>query len=149
MAESEETCNFSFYTLGPIDDATNTYTKVPRDLATCQTEQEINVVKQAEEKLFDTDAFYVRSAELGDNVPADIQTYRDNVRTARNDRLAAIAATTTVEELETLVDGFDIFTVKLFGYGDGIDSYAYILTQPAVNGTYPWPRILYTKLREA
>ena len=147
LQASAAACDYRFYTLGDIDDSTNTYNKIPRDFSTCQDEQEIEVIRQAEEKLSDTDLFYVRSVELSTSVPADIETYRAEVRDTRDQRLSAIQATTTVEELETLVVGFDNFTVKNFGYTTLTSQYN--LTQPEVNGTHPWPRISYTRLRES
>ena len=59
-----------------------------------------------------------------------------------DDRISAIQSASDVSSLETLVQGFDEYTLSAEGYGGD-----YPFNQPAVNGTYPWPRLDYTLLR--
>lgn len=128
-----------FYTVGPPSG--DEYTKIERDLDTCKTEQ-INVqVRLANDKLVDTDPFLVREEEIG-TTPTEIEQYRTDVRQTRDDRINAIQSASDVSSLETLVRGFDEYTLSAEGYGG-----AYPFNQPAVNGTYPWPRLDYTLLR--
>ncbi len=68
-------------------------------------------IKQTKQQAFQllkgTDWYIVRMLELGYDeapVPADITAFRATTRTASTERCAAIEATTTVEELATLLE---------------------------------------------
>ena len=137
--ESLSSIDLNFYTVGPPSG--DEYTKIERDLDTCKTEQ-INVqVRLANDKLVDTDPFLIREEEIG-ATPTEIDQYRTDVRQTRDDRINAIQSASDVSSLETLVQGFDEYTLSAGGYGGD-----YPFNQPAVNGTYPWPRLDYTLLR--
>ena len=66
-------------------------------------------VKQSQEgRLKQYDWYYIRKADNADAVPSAVQTYRDGVRTKAAGLETAIAATTTITELQAvdLSDGW-------------------------------------------
>ncbi len=95
-----------FYVVsGP--NANGSYYSTPRDLEQLKTEYIKQTKQQAFQLLKGTDWYIVRMLELGYDeapVPADITAFRATTRTASTERCAAIEATTTVEELATLLE---------------------------------------------
>lgn len=54
-----------------------------------------------------TDWMVVRQIDNGTEVPADYKTYREAVRTACNEKVAAVTATTDTDELAAYITGAD------------------------------------------
>ncbi len=94
-----------FYVVtGP--DNTGAYTSTPRDLAELKTQFKNEQKRTAHQVLRQTDWYVVRLSELGVSggaIPADVTTFRAAYRTAAGTRCDEIDATTTVQELETLI----------------------------------------------
>ena len=99
-----------YFVSGP--DNTGAYTATPRDLAELKTQYIRQAKTTAFQLLKGTDWYIVRQLELGSGespVPADVTTFRAAVRAASTSRCDAIDATTTVEELKTLIDDTNVF----------------------------------------
>jgi hypothetical protein len=99
-----------YFVSGP--DNTGAYTATPRDLAELKTKYIRQAKTTAFQLLKGTDWYIVRQMELGYSeapVPADVTSFRAAVRAASTSRCDAIDATTTVEELKTLIDDSDVF----------------------------------------
>ena len=93
-------------------DNTGAYSATERDLAELKTEYIRQAKTTAFQLLKGTDWYIVRQTELGYGeapVPADVTTFRAAVRAAVTSRCDAIDATTTVEELKTLLDDSFVF----------------------------------------
>ena len=93
-----------YVVVGP--DNTGAYNTTERDLAELKTQFIREVKLIAFQLLKGTDWYIVRQTELGYSeapVPADVTSFRAAVRDAVTSRCEAIDATTTVEELKTLV----------------------------------------------
>ena len=94
-----------FYVVtGP--DNTGAYTSTPRDLAELKTNFKTEQKRTAHQVLRGTDWYVVRLSELGVStgaIPTDVTTFRAAYRTAAGTRCDEIDATTTVQELETLI----------------------------------------------
>jgi hypothetical protein len=99
-----------YVVVGP--DNTGAYTATPRDLAELKTRFIREVKLRAFQLLKGTDWYIVRQTELGYSeapVPVDVTAFRTAVRDAVTSRCEAIEATTTVEDLKTLVDDSFVF----------------------------------------
>lgn len=93
-----------YIVVGP--DNTGAYSSTPRDLAELKTSFKREQKATAHNVLRQTDWYVVRLAELGVSagaIPADVTTFRAAYRTAAGTRCDEIDATTTVQELETLI----------------------------------------------
>ena len=93
-------------------DSTGAYSSTPRDLVELKTEYIRQAKTTAFQLLEGTDWYIVRQMELGYSeapVPVDVTTFRAAVRAAATSRCNAIYATTTVEELETVLNASNIF----------------------------------------
>ena len=93
-----------YVVVGP--DNTGAYNTTERDLAELKTQFIREVKLIAFQLLKGTDWYIVRQTELGYSeapVPADVTSFRAAVRDAVTSRCEAIDATTTVEDLKTLV----------------------------------------------
>ena len=94
-----------FYVVsGPNTDGS--YNSTPRNLADLKTQYKLETKNQAFNLIKGTDWYIVRLLELGASaapVPVDITSFRAAVRSASDTRCLEIDATTTVEELETLI----------------------------------------------
>lgn len=78
-------------------------TATPKPLNAVKSEQvaEINLMQR--DFLSHTDWAYIRLADIGVAVPAEIKSYRDAVRAAAAAMIAAIDGATTVEEMATVL----------------------------------------------
>jgi len=93
-------------------DNTGAYSATARDLAELKTEYIRQAKTTAFQLLKGTDWYIVRQMELGYSeapVPVDVTSFRAAVRAASTSRCDAIDATTTVEELKTLIDDSNVF----------------------------------------
>jgi hypothetical protein len=100
-----------FYVVsGPASDGT--YSTTPRNLADLKTKYIRDTKTTAFQLLKGTDWYIVRQMELGYGeapVPVDVTTFRAAVRAAATARCDAIDATTTVEELATLLSDSNVY----------------------------------------
>jgi hypothetical protein len=93
-------------------DNTGAYSSTARDLAELKTSYIRDTKTTAFRLLKGTDWYIVRQQELGYSeapVPADVTTFRAAVRAAATARCDAIDATTTVEELKTLLSDSNVY----------------------------------------
>ena len=93
-------------------DNTGAYSSTARDLAELKTSYIRDTKLTAFQLLKGTDWYIVRQQELGYSeapVPADVTTFRAAVRAAATARCEAIDATTTVEELKTLLSDSNVY----------------------------------------
>lgn len=92
-----------FYIVSGPDNA-GAYTSTDRDLADLKTEWKRQMKLQARAILKRTDWLVVRLAENSDALPADVATFRDNVRTVSDDNCTKIDACANVAALEALIN---------------------------------------------
>ena len=85
---------------GPNDDGS--WTSTAKDLATLKVAVKRRMKVLEHSILQETDWYIIRSIERNIAVPQVITTYRDAVRAAATNYFAAIDASTTVGELQTL-----------------------------------------------
>ena len=93
-------------------DNTGAYSSTARDLAELKTQYIRDTKTTAFKLLKGTDWYIVRQQELGYSeapVPVDVTTFRAAVRAAATARCDAIDATTTVEELATLLSDSNVY----------------------------------------
>ena len=93
-------------------DNTGAYSSTARDLDELKTSYIRDAKLTAFNLLKGTDWYIVRQQELGYSeapVPADVTTFRAAVRAAATARCEAIDATTTVEELKTLLSDSNVY----------------------------------------
>ena len=79
-------------------------TATEKDLATLKTEHKESINSQAGSLLSGSDWYIVREAEAGTAVPANITTYRTDVRTRANEMCDAIDAVSDVDALAALYE---------------------------------------------
>jgi hypothetical protein len=85
----------TYYTVGALDESTNTYAAVPKDLATLKAERIATVKTEANSRLKGLDWYIIRYLELGaanpsGAIPSAVTTYRAAVRSASNTACTAI-----------------------------------------------------------
>ena len=84
-------------------------TTISADLTLHSRGKQWDVIQQVKQmqggKLQPHDWYYIRKADTSDAVPSAVQTYRDGVRTKAGSLETAIAATTTIAELQAVAIG--------------------------------------------
>ena len=92
-----------FYVVsGP--DNTGNYSSTARDLATLKANFKRQMKLEARNILKTTDWLVVRLAENSDAIPADVATFRDNIRTVSDDNCTKIDSCANVAALKALID---------------------------------------------
>lgn len=86
-----------------LDGATLTYVNVPKDLDSLKTQCTSQINQTAYSLLFPSDWMVVKATETGGTVAPEWNTYRAGVRATADQTKTAIAETTTVEELQTVM----------------------------------------------
>ena len=81
--------------------------ELPKDLDQLKETWTAQVKDTAGKLLAPTDWYIVRQAENSTSIPAEVLTRRGEIRTFSNEKEAAIAAATTVEEFVTYVTSSD------------------------------------------
>lgn len=87
-----------------LNGAELTYTNTPKDLDSLKTQCVSQTNQTAYSLLFPSDWMVVKATETGGVVDPAWNTYRADIRATADQTKTAIAATTTVEELQTLMD---------------------------------------------
>lgn len=80
---------------------------IPKDLSQLVTQYSEYVRMNANAMLRETDWMVIRQADNGTEMPLDWKLWRELVRIKTGEKVAAIAATTTTEELAAYITGAD------------------------------------------
>ena len=92
---SRNSIDLTYYTVGALDESTNTYAAVAKDLATLKAERIAAVKTEANFRLNRLDWYIIRYLELGaanpdGAIPSAVTTYRAAVRSASSTACTAI-----------------------------------------------------------
>jgi hypothetical protein len=96
-----------YWTGETLDGATLTYTGTAKDLADVKEQAISDLNQTAYTLLFPTDWMYVRLQEASTPIPADVLTYRGNVRTVAANAKTAVNNATTVDAVAVIMSNID------------------------------------------
>ena len=101
-ANSPEDDRF-YWVSDTLSGAVRTYTNTPKDLAQLKTNWVSQINQTAYTMLLPSDWMVTKGIETSTPVPAAWGTYRASVRTAAGTAITAINASTTIAELQTVI----------------------------------------------
>ena len=96
--------NPNYYLVSPPDD-NGQYTSTPKDLESLKIKLIVNEKQNMRYMLEKTNHYIIDRVELEQVIPTGVTILRTQIRQVAAARCAAIAGTTTIAELETLIEG--------------------------------------------